>query len=123
MIRIGTDIIEISRLEKNLDNPAFLKRVYSEKERSYFPSHWRGENMAVRFCAKEALIKVFGKAVPFNEITVLNDEFGRPYYELEGSAEVLRVKLGIESLDLSLSHCKEYAVAFAVGVCSDERKV
>lgn len=123
MNRIGTDIIEISRVEKNLSNPSFLKRVYSEKELAMYPSHWRGENMAARFCAKEALIKIFGKAVPFHEITVLNDSSGRPYYELEGSAEALRRELEIDFLDLSLSHCKEYAVAFAIGYSLNERKV
>ncbi len=123
MIRIGTDIIEISRVEKNLGNESFLKRVYSSKERALYPVPWRGENMAARFCAKEALIKVFGRAIPFNEISILNDENGRPYYELEGSAEALRRELHIEQIDLSLSHCHEYAVAFAIGRCSDERKV
>ena len=121
MIRIGTDIVEISRIEKNLNNDTFLKRVYSQKELSFFPSKWKGENMAARFCAKEALIKIFGTSVPFHEISILNDENGRPYYELEGSAEALRHELNIEFLDLSLSHCKEYAVAFAIGQCSDER--
>lgn len=123
MIRIGTDIVEISRVEKQLNNDAFLKRVFSEKELSFFPSVWRAENMAARFCAKEALIKIFGTFVPFHEISVLNHENGRPYYELAGSAEMLRRDLNIESLDLSLSHCKEYAVAFAIGQCSDERMV
>lgn len=123
MIRIGTDIVEISRVEKKLKSPAFLKRVYSEKERSAAPYPQQRESMAAYFCAKEALVKVFGKAVPFYEITVSKDENGRPYYELEGSAEALRRELKIDSLDLSLSHCREYAVAFAIGQCSDERKV
>lgn len=123
MIRIGTDIIEIARVEKNLSNERFLSHVYSQKEREKYPSSFRGESMAARFCAKEALIKVFGKAVPMNEISVLNDENGRPYYELEGSAETLRRELQMDQIDLSLSHCQEYAVAFAMGHCSDERKV
>ena len=123
MIKIGTDIIEISRIEKNLENESFLKRVYSPKERALYPDVLRGESMAARFCAKEALIKVFGKAVPMNEISVLNDEHGRPYYELEGSAEALRRELYIDPIDLSLSPCREYAVAFAAGLCTDERKV
>ena len=123
MIKIGTDIIEISRVENNLENEAFFKRVYSAKEREMYPVPWRGENMAARFCAKEALIKVFGKAVPLNEISILNDENGRPYYVLEGTAKALRRELHIEQIDLSLSHCREYAVAFAAGLCSDERKV
>lgn len=122
MIRIGTDIVEISRVEKKLKSPAFQKRVYSEKELAADASRQKGESMAARFCAKEALIKVFGKAVPLREITVRNDENGRPYYELEGSAEELRRQLKIEALDLSLSHCREYAVAFAIGQCSEERK-
>ena len=123
MNRIGTDIIEISRIEKNLENPAFLKKVYSPKELAHYPSHWRSENMAARFCAKEALIKVFGEKVPFHEISILNDEYGRPFYVLEGKAEEVRCRLNIDSIDLSLSHCKEYAIAFAIGQYSDERKV
>lgn len=122
MIRIGTDIIEIARVEKNLGSDAFLKRVYSPKELSFYPGHWRAENMAARFCAKEALIKVLGEWVPLPEISVLNDEKGRPYYELTGKAKALQEALGIEYIDLSLSHCHEYAVAFAGGQCADERK-
>lgn len=122
MIRIGTDIIEIERVAKNLNSDAFLKRVYSPEERKFFPRPWRAENMAARFCAKEALIKVLGEKVPFNEISVLNDEKGRPYYDLTGKAKALQKALGIEYIDLSLSHCKDYAVAFACGQCVDERK-
>ena len=122
MIRIGTDIIEIERVARNLDSDAFLKRVYSPKELQFFPGPWRAENMAARFCAKEALIKVFGEKVPFYEITVLNDEKGRPYYELTGKAKVIQKALGITDIDLSISHCKEYAVAFACGQCVAERK-
>ena len=55
MIRIGTDIIEISRIEQNLSNDAFLKRVYSPKELSFFPHPWGGENMAARFWANGCL--------------------------------------------------------------------
>ena len=74
-------------------------------------------------CAKEALIKVLGQWVPMNEVSILNDENGRPYYELEGSAEALCRALNIKSIDLSISHCRDYAVAFAVGQCDDERQV
>ncbi|MGI5873480.1 MAG: holo-ACP synthase [Bacillota bacterium] len=121
MIRVGTDIIEIARIEKNIKNPAFLKRVYSPKELALFPEPRPVQSLAARFCAKEALIKVFGEWVPFHEITVLNDAAGRPFYELSGTAEAKRRSLKIDALDLSLSHCEEYAVAFAVGLCAEER--
>ena len=115
MIRVGTDIIEIDRIKENLNNPMFLERVFSEKERELFSSFKNAQSFAARFCAKEALIKVFGEGVPLNEISVLNDEKGRPYYELSGSAEIKKQDLAIERLDVSLSHCKTYAVAFAIG--------
>lgn len=119
MIRIGTDIIEIERVAKNLGNDAFLKRVYCPEELKPPP---RAESLAARFCAKEALIKILGERVPFYEIAVLNDEKGRPYYELTGKAQALAKTLGITNIDLSLSHCKAYAVAFACGECVGERK-
>jgi NAD(P)H-hydrate epimerase len=57
-----------------------------------------------------------------NEISILNDEKGRPYYELSGKAKALQKAVGMENIDLSLSHCKTYAVAFACGQCDVERK-
>lgn len=122
MFRVGVDIVEIARVAKNLQNEAFLKRVYAPSELAKYPSPYGEKSMAARFCAKEALIKVFGVAVPLNDIAVLNDAAGRPYYVLSGKAEATRAALGLKELDISLSHSEEYAIAYALGVGDDERK-
>ena len=45
----------------------------------------------------------------FSNIEILNDEKGRPY------VNILNNKIqNIEDIDISLSHCKEYAIANVV---------
>jgi len=117
MIRgIGTDIVEIHRIKKAIERSEhFKKRVFTEKEiekvelkKDPFPSY------AGRFAGKEAISKAIGTGVRgFNlvDIEILNDELGKPIVVLYGS---LKEKLENSKVELSISHSKEYATAFAV---------
>lgn len=114
----GTDIIEIERIKKSIENEktgkAFLERVYTEKEIAYCESKkkQRYQHYAVRFAAKEATFKAISDqiqdkyAIDWKDIEIIRNEQGRPGLNLR------KVDLKeIEDIDLSLSHCKEYAVA------------
>ena len=57
MFKIGTDIIQISRIEKSIKKQSFLNCVYTENEREYCKSP---QNYAGLFAAKEALVKALG---------------------------------------------------------------
>lgn len=115
-IRTGTDIIEISRVKESIEstNKKFCERVYTEKEREYCESKkmQKYQHYAARFAAKEAVFKAISKTlnrkydITWKDIEVLNDETGRPYIKL---SEQFANK--IEDIDISISHCKEYAVA------------
>lgn len=114
----GTDIIEIERIKNSIEDEAmgkaFVERVYTPKEIAYCESKKRQkyQHYAARFAAKEAAFKAISEqledkyAVSWKNIEVMNDEQGRPSLNLIG------IDLeNIEDMDLSLSHCKEYAVA------------
>ncbi|MGI6777156.1 MAG: holo-ACP synthase [Acetivibrionales bacterium] len=121
-IRCGVDIIEIDRIKKSVGegNNAFRDRVFTDREIEYceLKKNVKYESYAARFAAKEAVSKAFGtgigQGVSLKDIEILNDEFGKPYVVLHNKCREIFEKINGESISLSLSHCKDYAVAYAV---------
>ena len=115
-ISCGVDIIEIDRVKESIEQlgDKFLNRVFTDKEIEYceFKKKQKYQHYAARFAAKEAAFKaVSGKiddkySVCWKDFEVTNDEQGRPSIKLVGIDEKL-----IENIDISISHCKKYAVA------------
>lgn len=118
---IGTDIIEIKRIEHimNKNKEIFLKKVFSDSECEYYGNNnSKTESIAAGFASKEAVMKVLGtgfRGISFKDIEVLRDHLGKPYVNLYGEALRLASSKEIVSIHLSISHSKEYAIAFAVG--------
>ncbi|MCI8471079.1 MAG: holo-ACP synthase [Clostridia bacterium] len=117
-ISCGTDIIEIARIKESIEDnkigKAFVERVYTQKEIEYCESKkiQKYQHYAVRFAAKEAAFKAVSNlledkfSITWKNFEVINDEQGRPRLNIIG------INLdNIENIDLSMSHCKEYAVA------------
>lgn len=118
-IACGTDIIEIERVKESIENlgEKFLERVYTKKEIEYCESKKKQkyQHYAARFAAKEALFKAISwkledkYEICWKDIEVLNNKQGRP------ELKVIGVDLkNIENIDISISHCKSYAVANVV---------
>lgn len=117
MYTVGIDMVEISRIEKSVKNKRFTDRVFSEKEQALFLSKKLPyESMAGNWAAKEAFSKAIGTGVrdfSLNEVSVLRNELGAPYYELSGNAlEIVRDK-GLE-FSVSITHTSEYAQAVCI---------
>jgi len=115
---IGIDIIEIARIEKVIARwgESFLYRIYTESELKL--CHKKPSSLAARFAGKEAVIKAFGtqtKGIGWREIEILAEPSGKPLVHLYGKAQNQADRLGLDELAISLSHSKEYAVAFVVG--------
>src|SRR5438067_1397682 len=118
MPEIGVDIIEIHRIAAAVEKPRFLERVYTEAERARCLRRKNpAEELAGRFASKEAVIKCLGRRVPWKQIEILNEPSGKPYVQLTGYAEELA---GGRRIVLSISHCREFAVATAL--LEDERE-
>ncbi len=118
---VGTDIINIERvahiLEKNKEG--FVKRVLSEHEQALFAN--KGDSAsycAKRFAAKEAFAKALGtgigKTVSFQDLTVRNNDEGKPYFIPSEKLRLFLVNKNIKHAHLSLSDEKYNAVAFVV---------
>lgn len=115
-ISCGTDIIEIDRIKYSIENigDRFLEKVYTKNEIAYCESKktQKYQHYAARFAAKEAAFKAISDelndkyAVCWKDFEVINDKTGRPTLNIIG----MDLK-NIASIDLSISHCKEYAVA------------
>ena len=120
-INCGVDIIEIDRIKKALEKERFIERVYTNYEAVYCNSKAAGkyESFAVRFAAKEAVLKALGTGIwrdgiSFTDIEVSNDSSGKPEIRLYGQAEAKFQQLGATSISISLSHSRNYAVAMVV---------
>ena len=112
-VTVGTDIIEVDRIKKALENDKFAETVFTEKEIEYCESKGKAkyEHYAVRFAAKEAIFKAISKylkdkyEISWKNAEILNDENGRPYVNL------INVNVKYKDIDIGLSHLKDLAVA------------
>ena len=116
---IGIDIVKIKRMRDVVEKwgQRFLERVFTESEISYcYEKREPYLSLAVRFAAKEALIKAIGSAVPVSltDIEVINVETGRPFLKVNGKLEGFFKEKLIRRAHLSLSHEHEYGVACVV---------
>jgi holo-[acyl-carrier protein] synthase len=115
---IGTDIIEIERVRRTIERfgDRFLRRVFTEEELNSYGQ--RPYSLAASFASKEAVMKVLGtgaRGAGWRDIETLFHPSGKPLVRLTGRAATEAEKLGIKEIDVSMSHCKEYATATAIG--------
>jgi holo-[acyl-carrier protein] synthase len=117
---IGVDIIEIGRIEKIIErDPRFCDKIFTPAEIAYCEAkHTRAQHYAARFAAKEAFLKAMGTGLrgemSWLDITIDNDSLGKPFIRLTGHTAELFTKGGRQQVLLSLSHAKEFAVAFVL---------
>ena len=117
MLTTGVDIIEIDRVRRVLERygQRFLDRVFTPGEIAY--CRGRAANLAARFAAKEATMKALGtgvRGVGWKDIEVIRHESGAPAIKLYKRGEQRALRLGVREISISLSHSRDYAVAFVV---------
>ena len=117
MFSVGIDLVEINRLKRSSDSENFMKRVFSQKETALFLSKSNPyPSMAGNWAVKEAFSKALGTGVrgfSLNEISVLRDELGAPYIELEGKALEIVQSRSLQ-FSVSITHTKELAEAIVI---------
>ncbi|MBL7065887.1 MAG: holo-ACP synthase [Anaerolineae bacterium] len=122
MLTTGVDLIEIARVERILAcyGDRFLERVFTPAEVLYCRA--RLPELAARFAAKEAVAKALGvgvrmiarDGVRWRDVEVTGDARGKPLVRLHGRAAERAGELGLTEWAVSLSHTREYAIAFVV---------
>ena len=122
IIGVGVDIVDNLRIKKSIKNKKFILRIYSKKEINLSKKiNDKINYFAKRFAAKESLSKAIGigfrKGLNFKDISILNDRYGKPYYELNNKVkELICTKLKVKKIKifLSLADEKKYSIAFSV---------
>jgi holo-[acyl-carrier protein] synthase len=120
-VRPGVDLVECERIARSIgqSGEAFLRRVFTESERSYCQSHARSaQSYAARWAAKEAVAKALGCGIGHGaslvEIEVTRDSAGQPGIQLHGTAAATAAAMGVQDIRLSLTHTAHYAAAFVI---------
>ena len=122
ILGIGVDIIQNKRIKSSIKNKLFVSRTFGNKE-IYFSKNTSDKinYFAKRFAAKEALAKSIGTGfrndLNFKDIQILNDKFGKPYYQKSKKIDkIINKKFKVKTYDLflSISDEKDYSIAFTI---------
>lgn len=117
MYNCGIDIVDIARIEKSVQNPIFLKKYFSEDEQIMFSKKKNPyPSIAANFAAKEAFSKALGTGIRgfgLDEISVLRNECGAPFFSFTGNAKKIVESQGL-SFSVSQSHTDSTACAMVI---------
>jgi len=126
-VQAGTDIVSVARVQRLIEDKgsSFLARWFTEDEIAYCSSMAHPAlHFAARLAAKEAVVKALrtdGEGpVPWRHVEIRRDRTGAPTVRLSGRLLDEATRQGLSEISISLSHCQEFATAFAV---ADRRPV
>jgi len=119
---IGVDIIENSRIKKSIKNKKFLNRIFSFNELKFLKKKTNKVNfISKRFAAKEAFSKALGtgfrKGLNFNDISIINDSYGKPKIKINKKINNMikkKFKTTKVNIHLSISDEKKHSIAFVI---------
>jgi holo-[acyl-carrier protein] synthase len=119
IIGIGTDIVAVARLQRDLDRfgERFAARILTDEEMQEFRANARPANfLARRFAAKEATAKALRTGIAggltFRQIGVAHETSGCPRLVFTGYAKDLIKCRSVDAVHISISDERDYAVAF-----------
>jgi len=116
ILGLGTDLIDIGRIERAIARPHFLARVYTEAEQAAI-ARKGAQTAAGYFAAKEAVSKALGtgfRGFSMSDISIEPDALGRPVARLAGGALARMTAMGGKRLHVSIAHAGGFATAAAV---------
>ena len=122
IIGVGVDIVENNRFKKLIKKKKFINRICSSKEINILK---KKSNkilyLSKRFSAKEAFVKALGSGfrnkLCFNDISILNDRKGKPYFLFNQKIKnILRNKYKLIKFKahLSLSDEKKHSISYVI---------
>ena len=119
---IGVDIVDNNRFKKLIKKKKFIRRIFSNKEMDIFKKkNNKILYLSKRFSAKEAFVKALGSgfrdSLCFNDISILNNKKGKPYFFFNQKIKGIlkkKYKLNKFKAHLSLSDEKKYSISYVV---------
>lgn len=116
--QIGIDIIEIERVEAAISRYGnrFLYRIFTQKELDICKGNT--SSLAARFAGKESAMKALEGGIDtfsWHEVEILSELNGKPKLILHGKALQRSQELGLSTMQVSLSHSRNNAIALVIG--------
>ena len=118
---IGTDIVEMSRIEATWERfgDHFAERILMDEEMALFKrSKQPARFLAMRFAGKEATVKAMGtgfaRGVWMRDVGITSNDWGRPLIIWSERGQKVCDDLGIGSGHVSLTDDAGLVMAFAV---------
>ena len=109
MIKIGIDIVNITRIEEMINKFGINKLRFLNEDEFYTS---KPQSIAGIFASKEAFSKALGtgigKELSFKDISILKDKRGKPFIKINSS------NIEIKNCDLSISHDGNFAIAAVI---------
>lgn len=121
MMTTGVDIIKISRIEKILAKRrnAFYNKIFTKTEIEYIKKKKDNvKTISGLFASKEAVSKAIGTGIGkigWKDIEIKHSPQGKPMVNLSSKGWRIIKDLKINEFDISISHEKDYAIAFVIG--------
>lgn len=128
-VTTGIDIIEVDRIRETIEELGenFLNRIYTKREIEYCNKSGsiKYQHFAARFATKEAVFKAISQFISgreealWKDIEVINIKGGKPVINVDKLQKNFKKNadnIELKSIDISISHIKEYAVASVVAV-------
>jgi holo-[acyl-carrier protein] synthase len=121
-LQVGVDIVGVARVARLVtENEGIERTVFSERELADCVGRKRcHEHMAVRFAAKEAVLKAIGtglgRRMNWTDVEIVRPGRGRPEVVLHGEVAAWAKRHGVGAVDVSLSHSDGLALAHAIVV-------
>jgi holo-[acyl-carrier protein] synthase len=107
ILAVGLDLVEVSRIAEAMDNPSFVERILTPKERKSIHTPLR---VAGRWAAKEAVAKAVGLHLSWQDVEILNGPDGKPDVAIRHPDW----NMAAHRIHLSITHEKGHAAAVAV---------
>ena len=119
-MKVGIDILEVSRMTKFIDNDSFLEKNFTKYEIEYMKSKnvKSAQTLTGLFCSKEAFLKALGlgikNGIELKEIEINHDEKGKPFFVITEKLKGVLDNNNLTKIDLSISHTESTAIAMCV---------
>ena len=118
-MRTGIDILEYNEIK---DLEKFIERISLEKEKEYIYMYkcidGQTQRVSALWCVKEAVFKALGlgkdSGVTMKDVELCHEESGRPYVKLYNTAMQRFKEMGLNEIEISLSHTKTSAIAICI---------
>lgn len=120
----GVDIVNVGRIDKILldKRQQFYNKIFTIEEINYIAKKGhKSTTVAGLFAAKEAVSKALGTGIGvlgWKDVEILHEPKGRPYINFAEGGKKIADNLGVGEIQISISHEKDYAIAFVVGYIS-----